>query len=236
MSKQSSQPQRTPLTRERALIAAMGIADAESIAALTMRRLAQELGVEAMSLYHHVANKDDILDGMVDLVFAEIDIPELDDDWRITMRARSHSTRAALRRHPWALALLESRSAPGPATLFHHNQVLGRLRTAGFSLVATGHAYALLDSYVYGFVHQEQTLPFETPDETKALAASIIDPLAAAEYPYLIEMATDMVLQPGYAFANEFEFGLELILDGLERLRSQPSSTSRRSTPRKGPR
>lgn len=224
MTDRSGTPPRPAVTRERALDAAMRIADHEGIAALTMRKLAQALGVEAMSLYHHVANKDDILDGMVDLVFSEIEISAHDEDWRRTLRTRAHSTRSALHRHPWALALLESRSSPGPATLRHHNHMFGRLRTSGFSLRATAHAYALLDSYVYGFVHQEQTLPFEAPHETQELAASIITPLDPAEYPYLIEMATDLVLQPGYAFADEFEFGLELILDGLEGLRDRPTS------------
>ena len=128
-----------------------------------MRKLAQELGVEAMSLYHHVANKDDILDGIVDVVFSEIDLPTNDIDWRAAMRQRAISARQALRRHPWATGLMESRSTPGPATLRHHDAVLGILRNAGFSIELAAHAFSVLDSYVYGFALQESSLPFQTP-------------------------------------------------------------------------
>ena len=182
-----------------------------------MRTLAQGLGVEAMSLYHHVANKDDILDGMVDIVFGEIDLPPTDTDWKTAMRRRAHSARAALARHPWAISLMESRKAPGPATLRHHDAVIGCLREAGFSIEMTAHAYSVLDSYIYGFAHQQVNLPFDTAQETKDLADAILHQLPADEYPNLVELTIEHVLQAGYDYGNEFEFGLDLILDGLER-------------------
>jgi AcrR family transcriptional regulator len=213
---------RVPLSRQRALHVAVALADAGGIGSLTMRRLAQELGVEAMSLYHHVANKDDILDGMVDIVFSEIDLPPTSTDWKTAMRRRAHSARVALSRHPWAITLMESRAAPGPATLRHHDAVIGSLRHAGFSIEMTAHAYSVLDSYIYGFAHQEINLPFDTAEETKELAGALLLQLPADDYPHLIELATGHVLQPGYDYGNEFEFGLDLILDGLERsLREQ---------------
>jgi AcrR family transcriptional regulator len=139
---------RVPLSRERVLRGAVAVADAAGIGALTMRSLATELGVKPMSLYHYVACKDEILDGIVDLVFSEIELPAADGDWRSQMRRRAVSARRALRRHPWAIGLMESRANPGPATLRHHDATLGTLRTAGFSVAMTAHAYALLDSYI----------------------------------------------------------------------------------------
>jgi AcrR family transcriptional regulator len=197
----------------------MSLADGGGLAMLSMRRLAEDLGVEAMSLYHHVANKDRILDGLVDAVFAEMAFPLDGGDWRTAMRERALSARAALARHPWALGLLESRSNPGPATLRHHDAVLGCLRGAGFTLALAAHAYAALDSYIYGFALQEANLPFGDPAELAQLAATLV-PQLAGDYPHLAEMTAEHVLQPGYAFAQEFEFGLALLLDGLERLRS----------------
>ena len=208
---------RKPVTRQRALEVAMTLADRHGLDELTMRRLAEELGVEAMSLYHHVPNKDAILDGMVDLVFGEIELPRADLDWKTALRRRMASVRAVLVRHRWALRILESRAAPGPTTLEHHDAMLGCLRRAGFSVPLAAHAYALLDSYVFGFVHTELTLPFETSEETQALASAIFDQLPPGAYPHLVELTREHVLQPGYSYGNEFPFGLELILDGLER-------------------
>lgn len=195
----------------------MTLADAGGLDQLTMRRLAEALGVEAMSLYHHVANKDDILDGMVDRVFAEIELTPKTAAWKEAMRRRACSARATLSRHPWALRLMESRASPGPATLAHHDAVLGCLRHNGFSIALTGHAYAVLDSYTYGFVHTEQNLPFQTPEETKTVAAEMMKHFPVDQYPHLVEFAVQRVLQPGYAYGNEFSVGLELILDGLDR-------------------
>jgi AcrR family transcriptional regulator len=208
---------RLPLTRERVLAAAVALADRGGIESLSMRKLAQELGVEAMSLYHHVANKDDILDGLVDVVFGEIDLPTGEDGWRAAMRQRAISAREALRRHPWATGLMESRPTPGAANLRHHDAVLGVLRGAGFSVQLAAHAYSLLDSYIYGFALQEASLPFHTPEEAAEVAQAIMAEFPAAEYPHLTEIAVDHVLQPGYDYGNEYLFGLDLILDGLER-------------------
>jgi AcrR family transcriptional regulator len=211
-------PRRAPLTRERVLAAAIDLADRDGIASLSMRKLAQELGVEAMSLYHHVANKDAILDGLIDLVFGEIDLPVGEADWKAAMRRRAISAREVLRRHPWATGLMESRSTPGPATLRHHDAVLGILRNAGFPLELAAHAYSLLDSYIYGFALQETSLPFNTPEETAEVAQAMMAEFPADAYPHLTEIAVEHVLQPGYSYASEYLFGLDLILDGLERL------------------
>jgi AcrR family transcriptional regulator len=210
---------RIPLTRRRVLEAAVDLADDSGIESLTMRKLGQALGVEAMSLYYHVANKDALLDGMVDLVFAEIELPAAGTDWKSAMRRRAMSARAALRRHPWAIGLMESRRTPGSANIRHHDAVIGCLREAGFSVALTAHAYSLLDSYIYGFALQEASLPVTTPQETAEVARSIMAEFPADAYPHLAELAVQHVLQPGYDYGDEFEFGLDLILDGLERAR-----------------
>ena len=210
-----SPPRRPALSRERVLRTAVAVADASGIAGLTIRSLAEELGVKPMSVYHHVANKDEILDGIVDLVFNEIELPSADGDWRSEMRRRAHSARQVLRRHPWAIGLLESRTTPGPATLRHHDAVIGALRAGGFSVELTAHAYALLDSYIYGFALQEASLPFKGPETVPGVAEPMMRQFPPGEYPHLVEMATEFVLQPGYDFGNEFDFGLNMILDAL---------------------
>ena len=209
--------ERAPLSRERVLRGAVAVADAAGIGSLTMRSLAQELGVKPMSLYHHVANKDEILDGIVDRVFSEIELPSVGGDWRSEMRRRAISARAVLRCHPWAIGLLESRTTPGPATLRHHDAMIGTLRGAGFSVEMTAHAYALIDSYVYGFALQEAALPFNGPETVADVAEPIVRQVSADEYPHLVEMATEYILQPGYDYGDEFEFGLGVILDALTR-------------------
>jgi len=209
---------RVPLSRQRLLRGAIAIADAAGIGSLTMRSLAQELGVKPMSLYHHVANKEEILDGIIDVVFSEIELPPDDADWRSAMRHRAISARSALARHPWAIPLMESRTNPGPATLRQHDSMIGTLRRAGFSMQMNAHAYSLLDSYVYGFALQEANLPFDGPDTVPDGAEAILAQFPSEEYPHLAELATEHVLQPGYDYGNEFEFGLDLILDGLDRL------------------
>ncbi len=208
-----------PLTRYRILRAAMALADEGGIESLSMRKLGQALGVEAMSLYHHVANKEDLLDGVVGLVVDELEVPSIADDWRTAMRGRAVSFRAVLARHRWAIGLVDSRTSPGPATLRHHDAVLACLRTAGFSVELAAHAFAVLDSYIYGFALQERNLPFEGGEQTAELAEAILAQLPADEYPHLVELTVDHVLQPGYDFGNEFAFGLDLVLDGLERAR-----------------
>ena len=212
---------RQPLSRERVVRAAMALADAGGIDALTMRRLGDELGVEAMSLYKHVANKDDLIDGMTDAVFAEIELPSGATDWRTAMRERAVSVRAALSRHPWATHLMQSRTSPGPATMRHHDTVIGALRSAGFSVALTAHAFSALDSYIYGFALQQWSLPFETGEQTAELAEAILAQFPAEAYPHLAELTVQHVLQPGYDYGDEFEFGLDLVLDGLERARTR---------------
>jgi len=200
------------------LSAAVGLADVAGIDSLTMRKLGQELGVEAMSLYNHVANKDDILDGMVDLVFGEIDIPDGVAEWKAAMRRRAMSAREALLRHPWATSLMQSRTKPGPATLRHHDSVLGSLRGAGFSVVMAAHAISVIDGYVYGFALQQINLPLQSQEQVAEVGQGILRQLAG-DYPHLAEMITEHAMKPGYDYADEFEFGLDLILDGLDRLR-----------------
>jgi AcrR family transcriptional regulator len=210
---------RIPLTRERVLNAAVALADTSGSETLSMRKLGDALGVEAMSLYNHVANKEDLLDGMIDMVFAEIDLPTGRADWRVGMRQRAISARRVLSRHGWAIGLMESRSSPGPATLRHHDAAIGCLRDAGFSIELAAHAFSVLDSYIYGFALQERSLPFPTPEQTADLAQDILASFPADRYPHLAELTARHVLQPGYDYGNEFEFGLDLILDGLERIR-----------------
>jgi AcrR family transcriptional regulator len=211
----ASPPERARLSRERVLRAAVAVADAGGIGSLTIRSLAQQLGVKPMSVYHHVANKEEILDGIVDIVFGEIDLPSVGGDWRSEMHRRATSARGVLRRHPWAIGLLETRTSPGPATLRHHDAVLGTLRGAGFSVEMTAHAYALIDSYVYGFALQEAALPFEGPETVAEVAEPMMEQFSTGDYPHLAEMATEYFIQPGYDFGNEFEFGLGVILDAL---------------------
>jgi AcrR family transcriptional regulator len=213
---------RAPLSRDQVLRAAVALADEGGIGALSMRKLGQTLGVEAMSLYNHVASKGDLLDGMIDVVFSEIGLPPEDGGWKRAMRQRAISARKVLGRHPWAIGLMESRRTPGPATLRHHDAVLGCLRAAGFSVEMTAHAYSLLDSYIYGFALQEAGLPFGTAEETAQVAQEIAGLMPAGEYPHLAEMATGHVLQPGYQYGDEFEIGLDLILDALERAVRRP--------------
>ena len=208
---------RTPLNRERVLRAAVAFADETGIGSLTMRKFGESLGVEAMSLYKHVANKDELLDGMVDIVFSEIDLPSGTTGWKAEMRQRSVSARQALSRHRWAIGLMESRTSPGPATLRHHDAAIGALRGAGFSIAMAAHALSVLDSYIYGFALPEAGLPFHTAEETAEVAQMILAQFPSEEYPHLVELTVEHVLQPGYDYGNEFEFGLDLILDGLER-------------------
>lgn len=214
-------PSRAPLTRERVLRAAIALADRGGFAALSMRKLAQELGVEAMSLYNHVANKEDLLDGMVDLVFAEIGLPPTEVDWKTAMRQRAIAMWEVLSRHRWAIGLMESRSQPGPATLRHHDAVLGCLRRAGFSVALAAHAYSVLDGYIYGFTLNQQSLPFDTSAEVAELGRRYLRELLGNQYPYLAEMIVEHAMQPGYNYADEFAFGLDLVLDGLERARDR---------------
>lgn len=181
-----------------------------------MRTLADLLGVAPMALYRHVASKDDLIDGMVDVVFTEIGVPAGGDDWRTSMRRRTVAVREALVRHPWAVGLLESRRTPGPANLRHHDAVIGRLRAAGFDVTETAHAYSLLDSYVYGFALTTANLPFEAAEQVGQVAGAMLSPFPVNEYPNLVEFLDDHVMKPGYDYESEFEYGLDVILEALE--------------------
>ena len=202
------------------LRAAIALADERGVDELTMRKLAKELGVEAMSLYNHVGGKDDLLDGMIDVVFGEIDPPAAGGEWKAELRKRAVSTRAALRRHPWAVGAMEGRTTHGPANLRLHDAVLGCLRGAGFSLEMTVHAYSVQDAYIYGFALQQTDMSSETPEDFAAEARRQMVEYAdaLADYPHLVEVVGGYVAKAGYDYEAEFLFGLDVILDGLERL------------------
>ena len=229
-SPESATEPRARLSKDRVLRAAVALAARDGIEALTMRKLADDLGAGAMSLYHHVPNKEHLLDGMVDIVFSEIEPPPTDVDWKTAMRTRAVSTREVLARHRWAIGLMEGRTTHGPANLSLHNAVLGCLRAAGFSLEATVHAYSVLDAYIYGFALQEKTVPFETAEESAAIAqeqarefeARTDELRLAKEFPYLAEVVAGHVAKVGYDFGQAFEYGLDLILDALEKRREAP--------------
>jgi AcrR family transcriptional regulator len=215
VTRSGTNEKRPRLTAERVLAGAVALADEIGIDQLTIRRLADALEVKPMSIYHHVPNKEAIIDGMVDLVFAEIENPDADLDWSSAIRRRCSSARVVLGRHPWATPLMETRTSPGPATLAHHDAVLGCFRRGGMSLEMTAHAYALVDAYVYGFALQEASLPATSGTDIAELAAQVIEHFPAGEYPHLFEFTTGHVLKPGYDSSREFDFGLDLILDGL---------------------
>jgi AcrR family transcriptional regulator len=207
---------RTPLTRERIIDAAMGLADEVGLEALSMRKLGDRLGVEAMSLYNHVANKDDLLDGMADAFMASIDIPSPGDEWKEAMRLRANSAREQFARHRWALSLIESRPNAGFETIRYHDAIIGVLREAGFSIEMTAHAFALLDAFIFGFALQERNIPVEGPEEVGELAAQMMAALPMDQLPHFAEFVTEHALQPGYDFGDEFAWGLEAVLDQLE--------------------
>ena len=212
---------RAPLSKQRVLRTAVAFADRRGIESLSMRKLADELGSGAMSLYHYVPNKEELLDGMVDIVFSEIELPSSEADWKTAMRKRAISTREALGRHRWAIGLMEGRTNHGAANLSLHNAVLGCLRAAGFSMEMTVHAYSVQDAYIYGFALQESDMSSESADDFAAEAQRQMHEYQAvlAEYPHLVEVVGGYVAKSGYDYATEFVFGLDLILDGLDRLR-----------------
>ena len=213
---------KAPLSRERSVQVALAIADSEGLEALTMRRLARELGVEAASLYHHISGKSQILDGLVDAVAAEIDAPVSSSDWRQAIGQRAHNTRAVLRSHPWAVSLMASRTNPGPATLGLLETGIRCFREGGFSVVQAAHAISVVDSYVHGFVLQEVNLPFRDESELAAMTEAIMETFPASEFPYLFEMTVKHVLQPGYDYGQEFDGGLKVVLDGVAALLDAP--------------
>lgn len=204
-----------PLTRDRIVNTAVAVADRGGFDGLSMRALAQEMGSAPMSLYRHVANKEDLLDAMVDVVFSEMYVPATKRGWKRELRTRGISARGVLREHPWAVGLIESRVHPGQASAVHHNATMGCLREAGFPFREAVHGYNLLDAYTYGFALQEQTIPFETPEESGEIAATTVGE-RGDEFPYLAEVVEELGKR-GYDYTEEFEFGLDFILDGLER-------------------
>ncbi len=212
---------RAPVNRDRTLAVALAVADGEGIEAVTMRRLARELGVEAASLYHHVNGKDQILDGLVDVVAAEIELPKQAADWRESVSQRAHHTRAVLLRHPWAVSLMASRTSPGPATLGLLEAGIRCFREGGFSVPMAAHAISTVDSYVHGFVLQEVNLAFRGESELAAMTAAIMKAFPASEFPYLFELTVEHVLQPGYDYGKEFDTGLTVVLNGVAALHDQ---------------
>ena len=216
----STRAPRNTLSRDRLVSVAVELADEEGLAALTIRALAGRLGVQPMALYHHLPNKDAILDAIVDAVYAEVYLPSTMAPWRDELTERSRSMRAALRRHPWGLALMETRANPGHANLANHEAVLDVLRTAGFSLPATAHAYAVLDAFVYGFSLQEAMLASSDFEDS---AEEFLAGMDLAGRPRMAEFATEHVLADDYAFSDSFEVGLTLVLDGIAGLPGGPA-------------
>jgi AcrR family transcriptional regulator len=213
-----SDEQRSPVTRERVLDAAFALADEAGLDAVSMRRIGKALGVEGMALYNHVADKDDILDGIVERVLTEIPLPSTDTDWREAMRARAEAARSVFLRHPWAVGLLEARAAnSSTARLQYFDRVLGCLRAAGFDATLAMRAFSTLDSYVYGAILQEVTLPFDTPDSLEAIGDDLLAQMGSA-YPHLTE-ATLRAMEDGWSHADQFRFGLDLVLEALEQRR-----------------
>ena len=219
---------RAPLTRERVLRAAIAFADENGLSSLSMRKLGQELGVEAMSLYNHVENKDDLLDGIVEMVVGEFSVPSEEAPWRAALCETARSTHQVLLRHSWAAALVESRVTPSRVRFRYSDAVIGALRGAGFSIEMTYRAQLTISSYVYGFTLQEVSWPFD-PEERHEVVETLQPRVAPDEYPHLSEMmgwimqtrSADAERKNAAAGESEFEFGLELILDGLERLLRQ---------------
>lgn len=207
---------REPVTRDRAVQVAITLADDGGLESLSMRKLAGELGVEAMSLYYHVKSKDEILDGMVEVVVSEMALASPGAEWKSALRERADLERNVLRRHPWAISLMDSRTTV--ATLKYHDAMIGTLRGAGFSMPMVGHALSLVDGYVHGFALQEASLPLDGAGDIGAATEGILaqQEMMSDAFPHLAEMAVTHILKPGYAYGNEFEFGIRVILDGIE--------------------
>lgn len=209
---------RHPLERERIIEEAVRIADEHGLDAVTMRKLARSLGVQAMSLYHHVPSKEALLAAMLDAIYERMALPRAEEGWRDAMRARAASMRQAFRDHPWSLGLVDTGTNPGPAALNHTDSLLGTLRSAGFSVPMAAHAMAVFDAFVYGFAVQERNLPFTAGPDVADVATDVLASIPEGVYPHLQEFALEHVMTPGYDFGDEFAFGLELVLDGIERV------------------
>jgi AcrR family transcriptional regulator len=211
-------PPRARLTPQRVVDAAVALADRDGLPAMTMRRLGGELGVEAMSLYKHVADKDDLLSRMIDRVYEEIELPAT-RDWRAFMRQRALSIRGVLAQHPWANGLMAASTSPGPSTLRHHDAVIGCLRRAGMSMPLVAHAFSAVDAYVYGFALQERSLPVRSGERTQQAVERMNAQVPLTDYPDLAAFSTEHLMQPDYDYGDEYLYGLGLVLDGLERAR-----------------
>ncbi|HET7171632.1 MAG TPA: TetR/AcrR family transcriptional regulator C-terminal domain-containing protein [Gaiellales bacterium] len=227
---------RAGLTRDRVLATAVQLADEDGLDGLSMRKLAKRLGVEAMSLYNHIPGKERLLDGMVDLVFDEIEAPSTGGPWKDELRNRAHSTRAALRRHPWAVGLMEARPNPGDSNRRLHEAALACLRNAGFSVEESIHAYSVQDAYIYGYALQERTLGLDTRDDWRAVATRQLGERGPA--PDAAPSTTEVlhhIAEHGFSHDEQFLFGLDLILDGLEQRlpRRQRSHRSSREDSKK---
>jgi AcrR family transcriptional regulator len=216
-------PVSEPLSRELVVRTAVELADRHGLEWLSMRKLADELGAGAMSLYYYVPNKEELIDGMIDVVFGEISPPPLGVDWKVAMRRRAVSTREALNRHRWAVGLMEGRMRPGPASIQLREAILGCLRQAGFSVEMTIQAYSVQDAYIYGFALQEKGLPFESAEESTEVAEATLQDVSelAENFPYLAEVVAGHVARVGYDFGQAFVFGLDLILDALDEQRDE---------------
>jgi AcrR family transcriptional regulator len=210
---------RSKLDKERIVETAVGLADRIGLESFTIRKLAEAMDTAPMTLYHHIVSKEKLLDAMVDMVFGEITDPPVDQPWASAIRTRCQSARKVLNRHWWAAPLMESRTAPGRSNLKHHNAVIGCFRQAGFSVAFAARAYAVLDSFVYGFAFEEAILPGPAQELVEA-TAEIVEDLDLDEYPYMAEMAREYILKPGYNFGDSFDFGLDLLLEGLENFRT----------------
>lgn len=220
-AKKPKETRKQPLSRARVIAAAVALADQTGYREFSMRRLGTQLGVSPMALYKHIGGREELLDEMVDVVFAELDDPVPGEPWLPAMRRRGISVREALRRHPWAVGLMESRKNPGPANLAHHNAVMGCLREAGFTFEMAVHAYSIQDSFIYGFALQEKTMGFETPEQAAAAARSRGEGSDGyGDYAYLVEVEAELN-RSGYDHAAEFEWGLDAILETLERRRGE---------------
>lgn len=206
-----------PLSRDRVLLAALQLADEEGLDSLSMRKLGQALGVKAMSLYNHVANKNEIVEGIVDRVMGEIELPDLSLNWKVAMRRRAISAHGVLLRHPWAAIAMMSGVNVGPAALRYVDATLGCLREAGFSWEMADHAWNAMDSHIYGFTLQALNFPFDE-DEYAAVASDFVGMLPSDKYPYMNGL-TQEVIAKRYNGIHDFEFGLDILLDGLDRLR-----------------
>lgn len=208
--------QRPRLDRDRIVQTAVELADQVGIDGLSMRKLAAELGVEAMSLYYHVPNKEVLLDLMVDSIIQEIGLPSLDDPWKQAMRARAISAHKVFLSHPWAIGITDSRTTRDVESLRYYDTMVGCLLEAGFSLTLAAHALSAIDAYVFGFNIQQLNLPFDDSDQVADVSEALLEQMPPDQFPHLTRMILEHAMQPGYDYAAEFEWGLDLVLDGIE--------------------